>query len=278
MMKITVLTENTACKNIGCAHGLSLYIETAKHKILFDAGPKGELLLENAKHLGIDLTDVDIAILSHGHYDHAGGLKDFLDYNKKAKLYMQKHAPEGHFAYENIGFVYIGVDPYIMEHYADRIIYSEDVLQIDEELLLFSDIKTADFCSGSNGSLQEGTEVEHQPDRFLHEQNLIVREGDHAYLIAGCAHRGVINILRRAEELIGTAPDAMFSGFHLTNPGKKIDEPQEMVEAVGRELKKYSTHYYTGHCTGKGPYGILKEMLGDQVEYMSGGAEFLLME
>ena len=51
-----------------------------------------------------------------------------------------------------------------------------------------------------------------------------------------------------------------------------------MVEAVGRELKKYSTHYYTGHCTGKGPYGILKEMLGDQVEYMSGGAEFLLME
>ena len=248
-MKITVLAENTACKNIGCAHGLSLYIETAKHKILFDAGPKGELLLENAKHLGIDLTDVDIAILS-----------------------------QGHFAYENIGFVYIGVDPYIMEHYADRIIYSEDVLQIDEELLLFSDIKTADFCSGSNGSLQEGTEVEHQPDRFLHEQNLIVREGDHAYLIAGCAHRGVINILRRAEELIGRAPDAMFSGFHLTNPGKKTDEPQEMVEAVGRELKKYSTHYYTGHCTGKGPYGILKEMLGDQVEYMSGGAEFLLME
>ena len=63
-MKITVLTENTACKNIGCAHGLSLCIETAKHKILFDAGPKGELLLENAKHLGIDLTDVDIVQLA----------------------------------------------------------------------------------------------------------------------------------------------------------------------------------------------------------------------
>lgn len=273
-MNVTILAENTACKNIGCAHGLSLYIETEKHKILFDASPRGELLLENAKLLGIDLAGVDIAVLSHGHYDHAGGLKDFLEYNTKAKLYMQEHAPEGHFAYENIGFVYIGVDPYIIETYGDRIVYTEDVLEIDEELLLFSDIKTADFCSGSNGSLQEGTEENHHPDPFFHEHNLLIREGNKNYLIAGCAHRGVINILRRAEELIGKAPDVMFSGFHLTNPGKKIDEPRAVVEAVGRELQKYPTRYYTGHCTGKGPYGILKELLGDQVQYMAGGAEF----
>ena len=84
-MRLVALVENTACADIAQAHGLSLYIETEKHRILFDAGPDGALLLSNAEKLGIDLKRVDIAVLSHGHYDHAGGLRAFMELNSSAK-------------------------------------------------------------------------------------------------------------------------------------------------------------------------------------------------
>jgi 7,8-dihydropterin-6-yl-methyl-4-(beta-D-ribofuranosyl)aminobenzene 5'-phosphate synthase len=89
-MKISVLCENTTKKeNILSEHGLSLFIETEKHKILFDMG-QSDAFLKNAKTLGIDLSTVDIAILSHGHYDHGGGLRAFLEYNEKALQALDK--------------------------------------------------------------------------------------------------------------------------------------------------------------------------------------------
>ena len=76
MIRITVLSENTSREGFESEHGLSLFIKTDKHSILFDMG-QGELFLRNADRLGIDLRDVDVAVLSHGHYDH-GGVTDFL--------------------------------------------------------------------------------------------------------------------------------------------------------------------------------------------------------
>ena len=91
-MKITVLMENTAAREeLSAAHGLSLYIETPKHRILMDMGPNDDYL-ENAEKLGIDLTQVDLAILSHGHYDHGGGLKAFCALNDQAKIYVRENA------------------------------------------------------------------------------------------------------------------------------------------------------------------------------------------
>ena len=86
-IKITVLVEDTENENLPSAHGLSLYIETPENKILFDMGPN-ELFWENAEFLGIDLNTVDTAVISHGHYDHGGGLSTFLDKNKNGKVYI----------------------------------------------------------------------------------------------------------------------------------------------------------------------------------------------
>ena len=89
-MKVVILMENSSCKEgIACAHGLSMYIETAQHKILFDMGPDAQFI-DNAAALGVDLTKVDIAFLSHAHNDHCGGLEAFLKLNDHAKVYMQK--------------------------------------------------------------------------------------------------------------------------------------------------------------------------------------------
>ena len=96
-MKIISLVENTSVnEEIKAEHGLSLYIEAKKHKILFDMG-QTTLFLENAGKLGIDLSQVDVAILSHGHYDHGGGLEKFLEINKKAYVYVNQYAFDAYY-------------------------------------------------------------------------------------------------------------------------------------------------------------------------------------
>ena len=89
-MRIVSLIDNISERNdIASEHGLSFYIETANHKILFDLGAS-TLFSKNAKTLGIDLALVDTVIISHGHYDHGGGLKHFMTINQKAKIYIKK--------------------------------------------------------------------------------------------------------------------------------------------------------------------------------------------
>ena len=96
-MKIIALMENTAAvPDVLSEHGLSLYLEGKGHRILFDTG-QSENFAVNAKRLGVDLAAVDLAILSHGHYDHGGGLKRFLELNQKAPVYLSVYAFEPHF-------------------------------------------------------------------------------------------------------------------------------------------------------------------------------------
>ena len=104
-MKLTTLIENTTCRpDLTPEHGLSLYIETGEHRILFDAG-QSDAFADNAEKMGIDLGEVDLAILSHGHYDHGGGIAKFLQINKKAPVYINKHGFEPHYngTEKNIG-------------------------------------------------------------------------------------------------------------------------------------------------------------------------------
>ena len=132
-MRIISLAENTSCrKDLGAEHGLSLYIETLNHKLLFDMGQTG-LFAENARKLDVDLAAVNIAILSHGHYDHGGGLETFLKINRKAPVYLSRHAFEAHY---NGTEKYIGLDVKLQAH--PRLIFTEDVTPICKGLTLYS--------------------------------------------------------------------------------------------------------------------------------------------
>ncbi len=103
-MKITALIENTSARGLPTEHGLSLFVETAEHKFLFDMG-QTDLFARNAETLGIALSKVDFAVLSHGHYDHGGGLNTFLALNDHAPVYMSRYAFEPHYngTEKNIG-------------------------------------------------------------------------------------------------------------------------------------------------------------------------------
>ena len=272
-MRVTSLVENHSSReDCGCIHGLSLDIVTQGHHILFDVGPNA-LFLENAAALGVDISTADLCLLSHGHYDHGGGLELFCKRNKNAKILVAQGAFEPHAVLQDGDYADIGVSPRVGQAYPERFMTVSG--RLDEELFVFSDISGEDYVTAASKSLLEKTEEGYQSDRFFHEQNLIVTASACRVLFAGCAHRGIVNILRRAEEIIGGELDYVFSGFHLTNPGLNIDEPQELIEAVGRELAaRKKTQYITGHCTGDRPYEILSQMLPGRLSLMAAGCVF----
>ena len=274
-MMIRTLAENTSLREeLRSEHGLSLYIEAAGHRILFDTGGSG-LFAENAEKLGVDLGRVDLVVLSHGHYDHGGGLKFFLELNRDAKVYAHERAFEEHWGNRQNGVkAYIGLDKELLR--SGRFILTGERLDIGEDLTLFAGVTGSRFFPSGNADLFMGEKDAPVPDDFGHEQNLIIREGGRAVLIAGCAHRGIVNIISRFRELEGRWPDAVISGFHLHNPAKNLDEAPEMVDAVARALLETGASCYTCHCTGLGPYRRLRAAMGEKIGYLSTGEQLVL--
>lgn len=264
-MKISVLAENTAHNNsFLCEHGLSLYIETDFNKILFDMG-QTNLFEENAKKLGIDLSQVDIAILSHGHYDHGGGLKRFLEINKIAPVFLSRYAFGKHY---NSSEKYIGLDPELQKN--DRLIYVEDSLDINKQLSLYTcNHSEKHYPVDSYGLtiMQNNTLC---ADPFLHEQYLLINDGNKKALISGCSHKGVLNV---AEWF---SPDVFVGGFHFSklDPNKKEDE--KVLHQSARLLLNDFTKYYTCHCTGTEQFNCLKKIMANQIEYISTGKTIIV--
>lgn len=253
-MKITALVENISSKEtLGAEHGLSLYIETESHKILFDMGQTA-LFSKNAKALGIDLEEVDIAILSHGHYDHGGGLEKFLEINPKAPVYLSKYAFEPHY---NGTEKYIGLDVSLAEN--ERLCFTEDELQIAEGLTLYScNNCEKNFDLGSFG-LTEKINDTFLPDNFRHEQYLLIEEAGKKVLISGCSHKGILNI---AEWFV---PDVLVGGFHFS----KLPLDETLV-SYAQFLDRFDTEFYTCHCTGEEQFAFMKQYM-NRLSYLSTG-------
>lgn len=269
-MIIKTLVENTAiAEQFTGEHGLSLYIETKKHKLLFDLGAT-DLFLRNAQKMGVNIAEVDLVVISHGHYDHGGGLPTFLQENSQAKIYLHEKAFEKHYSKRPNGNVAeIGLLEELKEN--DRIELVGDFLRIDEELTLFSNVKAREFYSLSNRTLLMQVGEEMVEDTFAHEQNLIINENGKKVLIAGCAHNGIVNIVKRLNELQDKPADYVIGGFHLTNPGLGTNEEPALINAIGAYLNTTESLYYTCHCTGLEPFRQLKEVMKDKIQYLATG-------
>jgi len=266
---VKALAENTSIsENYESEHGLSLYIETRKHKVLFDMG-KTDMFIRNARKMNVNISDVDVAVISHGHYDHGGGLKYFLENNNTAKIYVNNKAFESHFSKRPNGIADIGLDIGIKEN--DRIVFVGDYICIDDELELFSNVSGKELFSLSNKSLLMKKCGELTEDDFAHEQNLIINENGKSFLFAGCAHNGIVNIIERFETLKGKQADVIIGGFHLFNPSTNQTEDPELIKAIGEKLKISGSQYYTCHCTGLTAFEQLKEVLGNKIGYLATG-------
>ena len=255
-MRITVLTENTTCReDLICEHGLSLYIETGDVHILFDAG-QTDAFAKNAEALGIDLRRADIAVLSHGHYDHGGGLGTFLEINPSAPVYVSREAFGAHYS----GTAkYIGLDPALAGH--PRLSCADSGLTLAPGITLHPGTALPHPDSSYGLTLLE--QGRHIPDPFRHEQYLQITESGTKILFSGCSHKGILSIAAHFR------PDVLVGGFHFTKLTPEQDAP--FLNWAAESLLKLPTRYFTGHCTGAAPFAYLKERMGQRLQPLSTG-------
>jgi len=267
-IRAIALVDNTSSSaDLKTVHGLGIYIETRKHKLLFDLGPDDTCFV-NAEKLGVDLAEVDTVVISHGHYDHGGALARFLDINGKANIYIRRQAFEPHFARAGGEDEFIGLDPELAKDV--RIVFTDSAVEIDDELFVFSDIRQS-LGTQSSLALFKGAPDEFVQDDFDHEQSLIVTTEGKAVLFSGCSHSGIPGILSAA---LRRQPyiDAVFGGFHLFNPNTGVYESDELIETLAGELSMETPVFYTCHCTGDNAFARMRETMGEKLQYFSVGS------
>lgn len=259
VVKVTVLMENSARDDrFDAEHGLSLSIETERRRLLFDTGAS-ERFADNAHRLGIDLNDVDLAVISHGHYDHGGGLRRFFQCNDRAPVYISRYAFD---AYYSGPERYIGLDAALKE--SGRFVFVGDELKIAEDLALVScNGRARRFASDHQGlDVMRGGRL--QADDFRHEQYLLIEDAGRRILLSGCSHKGILNIVDWLR------PDVMIGGFHFMNLDLSAGQCPALDQAAER-LLGYDTTYYTCHCTGQAQYAYLKARMGERLHSLSTG-------
>ncbi len=276
-MKVYTLIEDSKRPNSGfiAEHGLSLYFEQGGKRILFDTGPSGSFIY-NATLLGIDLSKIDICIISHAHYDHTGGLSDFLDINTRAKVYMKSKAQGDYYTKRLLGWERSGIDPKFFEQYSDRIVF------IDKDTEIAPGVFAANIDKYRHYPRYCALMYKKEGNRFVRDDLVLelfiaVVTNDGVIVFSGCSHHGILNIMMTANNKFGDIK-GVIGGFHL-NGTKRLG--LRIQKERGHELRVIAKYMnsskikkvYTGHCTGEKPleklgmYARAKKMhSGDIIE------------
>ncbi|MBN1157930.1 MAG: MBL fold metallo-hydrolase [Bacteroidales bacterium] len=261
-MRITTLCENlTYQAGLLAEHGLSLLIEINSKKILFDTG-QGNALIHNARILGIDLNDVDDVVISHGHYDHVGGLKTFSEMNGKARVYLKKEALSDKLkgAHKDIGVMFPRVA------LKKRIVLVKEPVEIEKDVFIMPDIPINNSADTGFSGFITNTGNGFRPDEFEDELYLTMVHNGKISVISGCSHRGISNILLAAKDYFKLPVHMVLGGFHL----KGCTEGQ--YRCVVDSLRQISPDRIgVCHCTGVEKYCDLRRDCGDIVFYNSCG-------
>lgn len=261
-LQITTLIENEPDDKgaLKCEHGLSLYIEFQGKKILFDTGQTGAFL-ENAKALGKSLEAVDYILISHGHYDHSGGVPRLLESLEKKLVLSEdkptdkipmlvgteffhpkyKQLPDGSWHYNGNPFEEEKIDkaPVVLQK------ITEDMTYIAENIVVFKNFKRYTNFEGTNPKFfvkQSRTKI----DEFVDEiaLGLITTKG--IVLVVGCSHVGIVNILENVIERTKLPIYAVLGGTHLVEAGE--ERLQETIKAF---QKRKVQRLAVSHCTGE---------------------------
>ena len=254
-MQWTVLSDNRSCNPaLETEHGLSILLETGKHRILLDTGAS-DVFIRNAEQLGIELSKVGYVFISHGHSDHAGGLRYFMERNQQAKVIVSPDAMSGKFFSKRGNLHSITTEwPEIGE---DRLVLIDQTCEILEGLQIIAHIPQIHSMPKGNQNLYvQDANGDYIHDDFRHELALYVD----GLLFTGCAHSGLENIL-------AVCPWPVLSvvgGFHLLD-GQETDE--ELTALAQRLKANYpKTLFYTSHCTGDHVYDVMKSVMGEQLQ------------
>lgn len=245
-LNIVVLIENAAPEGLLREHGLSFYLEYRGGRYLLDAGESGAML-RNAEHLGVDLSTVEKAALSHGHYDHADGLAAFFTVNRTAPVLARPHITD----MEHFGPEYIGVNPGLLCRHAKRFDLADGPRELADGLHLI-------------------------PDSVIHEQSLVAETAQGLVVLNSCCHAGAEHIVADLKSRFPGAPvRALLGGFHLMGKDgpKSLGVAPEAVKQLGTRLlvDLGVGDVYTGHCTGGPAFALLRESYPERIHSLHTG-------
>jgi len=221
-VKVTIIYDNYANKKGMKAHwGFSCYIKGTKKNILFDTGTKSELFLNNLKELKIDHNQVDVIVISHEHSDHTGGLLSFLELNHNLSVIL----PDS-FSYD----------------FKSRLqSFGATALTVKDPVEICKDV----FCS----------EIK---NRMINEQSLAINTQKGLVIISGCAHSGIINIIKYFKKILKKEVYMVFGGFHIMN------KTEQEVNEIIKQMKDLGVRKCGAtHCTGDKQIKMFKEAFGD---------------
>ena len=259
-MKWTVLVDNRSCGGLlETEHGLSVLLETGHHRILLDTGAS-DMLIRNAERLGKDLSRVDYVFISHGHSDHAGGLKHFMEINKKAKVIVSPDAISGKF-YSKRRYLH-SITTEWPEIPQERLLTIEHSGSIGDDIFIIAHIpQIHPMPEGNQHLFVQDAHGQYIQDDFRHELALYTD----GLLFTGCAHSGLENILAACPFPVNT----VVGGFHLLD---NHESEAKLSELSYRLADAYpQTQFYTSHCTGDAVFAILQSVMGNKIHPFSCG-------
>jgi len=277
--RVTVLVENDAAQaGLRGEHGLAVWIETDDGCVLFDTG-QGDALGPNARRLGVDLSRADAIVLSHGHYDHTGGLPLALDAAPHASVYIHPAALDPKYAgapglpTRDIGLP-VAARRALGTH-AGRLVHTTEPTQVLDGLFVTGQVprETAFEDTGGPFYLDEACTV---ADEMLDDQAVYFAGADGTVLIVGCAHAGVVNTMRHVARQTGADTFAcVMGGTHL------VGASEERLEKTLEAFRQFDvTRIGPAHCTGHEAVARFKEAFPDQFFACHAGSqlEFTLAE
>ncbi len=208
-LSLTIVYDNNPYKEgLETRWGFSCFVEGPEKTIIFDVGGEGSVLLRNMEKLKIDPKTVDVVVLSHIHYDHIGGLSDFLEKNNNVTVYMPKSLPRS-------------VKNTVKKAGAE-------LVEVDKSVKICKDV----YSTGELGS-------------WIKEESLVIKTAEGAIVVTGCAHPGVVKIVKRAKEIAKSDVYLMLGGFHLCWVNAR--QIKGIIKGVKKEgVKKVAPC----HCSG----------------------------
>lgn len=259
MIKVVNLCDNNSISSVfRSEHGLCYYIEAYGQKILFDTG-QTDVFLDNSKKFNLDLNNTDAVVLSHGHYDHVGGLSSISG----KKIYCSQELFVAKYKLEDNQYKYIGI-PFMESSYRAKqnheFIFIKQDIQISKNIYLLTNFQK----SLNEFHFYVKKDGKYIPDDFQDEVALVIDTPKGILIFTGCAHSGIINITEKAWQYFDQKNIyGLFGGFHLS----KLGEP-DLIK-IAAKMEGYNIcKIGLSHCTGD---KFINYLHGDEVFNFSAG-------
>jgi 7,8-dihydropterin-6-yl-methyl-4-(beta-D-ribofuranosyl)aminobenzene 5'-phosphate synthase len=252
-MKLHILVDNQAMPGFSSEHGLSIYVEDSRYRVLFDTGRSGTVLKENASRLGVSMLGLDGVILSHGHYDHTGGLNALARHLRGVQIFCH---PELFYRklYQDGADIGTEITAGEMEYCGMR-------LRLQREPQ-----KITPYCMAT-GEIERSCPHEPEPKGFLVEKNgerindimadeqaLVISGSGGLVVLLGCGHAGLINTLHAASNAADGPVSVVIGGFHLRDA-----DDQRIARTIEALKEMRVNRIYPAHCTGEKAIAALRD-------------------